>query len=117
MNRSDIKLILILFIISLIFYVLLRQSNNGEYANVYYENNIIKKIDLKKDDIYIVEGYNGEIKIEVKNNKIRVVEETSFYNICSKKGFVSSSLDPIICLPNKVVIKIESSNELDAIVR
>ena len=119
MNKSDLILITIVFVISVILIVILmNNSSSGNYAFVYYENKIIKKIDLSKNDIYKVDGYNGEVVIEVKNHKIGVINETSPYHLCSKQGFVSSSLEPIVCLPNKIVIKIEEENtELDAVVR
>lgn len=117
MNKSDFIFISIVAIISVILLILVKSSSNGNIANVYYENNIIKKIDLNKDSSYEVEGYNGIIKIEVKSKQIRVVSETSLYHLCSKQGFVSSSLEPIICLPNKVVIKIESDSNIDTVVR
>ena len=114
MNKSDIVLIIILFIIIVISFIFLYENKNNNIANVYYENNIIKTIDLNKDNFYSVEGYNGEVIIEVKNNKIRVIEETSPYNLCSKQGFVTNT--SIICLPNKIIIKLEKS-DIDAIVR
>ena len=113
MNKSDIILMLIVITITLLLFIFLKQDKSN-VANVYYENNIIKTIDLNKDEFYKVEGYNGEVLIEVKNNKIRVIKETSPYNLCSKQGFVDSV--PIICLPNKIIIKIEKT-DIDAVVR
>ena len=70
------------------------------------------EIDLTKDDEYSVTGYNGDVLIEVKNGMIRVKKENSPLNICSKQGFVKDM--PIICLPNKIVIKL-GNNELDSV--
>lgn len=113
MNKSDIILILTLSIF-ISFSFLVFKPNKSNIANVYYENNIIKTIDLNKDAFYNVEGYNGIVLIEVKNKKIRVKKEKSPNNLCSKQGFVDSV--PIICLPNKIIIKIETS-DIDAVVR
>lgn len=115
MNKSDKKLIIILLIVLIILFIfklIIKTYNN--YAYVYYENNIIKTIDLTVDNIYTVDGNNGDVIIEVKNNKIRVIEENSPLHICSKQGWVSDGT-PIVCLPNKIVIKITSNNEYDAI--
>ncbi len=116
MNKSDIKLILII-ILFIVVLVLVKELTfkKSNYAYVYYENKEILKINLKIDDTYSVNGYNGEVIIEVKDSKIRVKKENSPLHICSKEGYVSDST-PIICLPNKIVIKIESKNdELDSI--
>lgn len=120
MNKSDLKLILLIFIItfSMIFIMIFTKKDGNKKAVVYYENKVILTIDLnnnlKKD--YIVKGYNGDVKIVTKNGKIRVDEENSPMHICSKQGFISESYETIVCLPNKIIIKIETDNEYDTIV-
>lgn len=118
MNKKDLLLIGLILVISLSLYFIFKSIDAGDYAYVYYENKIIKKINLSIDDIYTVEGYNGDVVIEVNSNKIRVIEEDSPYHLCSKQGYVSSPLQPIICLPNKIVIKIIDEREsVDTVVR
>ena len=118
MNKNDFKLILILVLISLIFITYFKVFNNekSNEAQVYYENEVVLKIDLTKDSEYDVEGYNGNIHIVVKDNKIKVDEENSPKHLCSKQGFISSSNESIVCLPNKVVIKILSKDDIDIVV-
>jgi hypothetical protein len=122
MNRYDFILISVILFVCLLF-LGITYINGEKHANVayvYYDNKLVKTIDLRIDETkeYIVKGYNGDVVIETKKNQIRVKEEKSPLNLCSKQGFISSSLETIVCLPNKVVIKIESSNdELDAVVR
>lgn len=116
MNKYDKKLILIVlsFVLVLLSIKLLFKSDSN-YAYVYYENKVILEIDLRINREYKVDGYNGEVLIEVKDKKIRVEKETSPLHICSKQGYVSDNT-PIICLPNKIIIKIENkNNNLDAI--
>lgn len=111
MNKNDIILIItITLITTLLFLVPTRNSN---YAYVYYESTLIKEISLDKDDKYIVQGYNGDVVIEVKNKKIRVVDENSNNHLCSKQGFTNSI--PIVCLPNKIVIDFSNDNNLDTV--
>lgn len=115
MNKNDIKLVLFLMLITLIFFLLKISNDSKEkVANVYYADELIKTISLSEDGDYTVWGDNGEVVIEVKDNKIRVKEEISDRNLCSKQGYG----DIIICLPNKIVIKVENSdNELDGVVK
>ena len=112
MNKSDLKFILIILILSLILFLVSRIDNSNS-ASVYYDNNLILQIDLSKDNVYDVEGYNGNVVIEVKEGKLRVKEEESPLHICSKQGFMKRG--SIVCLPNKIVINFDN-NELDAIV-
>jgi hypothetical protein len=95
-------------------------KKSASKAYVYYDNKLIKTIDLSIDGTreYNIEGYNGNITIETKKNKIRVKDEISPHHLCSKQGWVSSPLESIICLPNKVIIKIEATQkEVDAVIR
>lgn len=122
MNRYDFILISVILFLCLLFLGItyINGEKDANVAYVYYDNKLIKTIDLRIDETkeYIVKGYNGDVVIETKKNQIRVKEEKSPLNLCSKQGFISSSLETIVCLPNKVIIKIESSNdELDAVVR
>lgn len=106
-------MILIFLIVFISIKLILKTDSN--YAYVYYENKVILEIDLRINREYTVKGYNGDVLIEVKDKKIRVEKETSPLHICSKQGYVDDNT-PIICLPNKIIIKIESkNNNLDAI--
>ena len=113
MNKSDLKLILFVLLTSCVLFIVFK-SGSSNYAYVYYDNNLVLEIDLSVDDKYKVEGFNGEVLIEVKDNKLRVYKENSKFHICSHQGFMSSG--SIVCLPNKVVISFENQ-ELDAVVR
>lgn len=113
MNKYDKILILIVCLISISFIVVRKMNkNNYNYAYVYYENKEVLSINLKINDTYKVNGYNGDVIIEVKDKKIRVKEENSPLHICSRQGFISEG--SIICLPNKIVIKLD--NEVDGVV-
>lgn len=115
MNKNDMELVLVLILIVFIFFLSKIFNNSGEkYANVYYNDELIKTIHLNEDGLYTVSGYNGEVIMEVKNNKIKVIEEISERNLCSKQGYG----DVIVCLPNKIVIKVENDDgKLDGVVK
>lgn len=68
---------------------------------------------VKYENHYFILGNLGFIWIEYNNHKVRVKEETSPYNICSRIGF--SDVQPIICLPNFVTIEF-SDLGLDVII-
>lgn len=118
MNKSDVKLIvLLLIVIGVIFIFIGVTKEDGSMAEVYYEDKKILTIDLNIDNEYIVDGELGDVVLEIKNRKIRVKEENSPKHICSKEGFIGDSSRTLICLPNKIIIKIVGNNELDGVVR
>lgn len=107
MNKNDLKMILIILLLVIIFLIL--YSLNKEealVAYVYYESDLILEIDLNIDSKYEVDGLLGKVIIEVKDKKIRVIEENSPNHLCSRQGFVSNKGDMIVCLPNKIIIEL-----------
>ncbi len=112
MNRNDIKLIIIVLVITIILFSLSLFQKKASIANVYHENDLILEIDLSINKTYEVDGDNGKVVIEVLNNQIRVIAENSPYHLCSKQGFISNSGQSIVCLPNKIIIELPNI-ELD----
>lgn len=117
MNKSDIKLVVILVcVVFLIFVFVNINKKEGSVAEVYYEDKLILSIDLNIDGEYVVEGELGDVVLEVNDNKIRVKSENSPKNICSKEGYISDSSKTLICLPNKIIVKIVGDSEIDGVV-
>ena len=130
MKKTDLILLGIVLLISLISYgvlkvVLDRSSTTDGIATVMYLDNPILEIFLEDgsykviDDefvksidtsklTYTVTGTNGDVVIQYKDFKVRVIDEISPQNICQAQGWSSSPLRPITCLPNNVVIIIEA---------
>jgi len=117
MNKSDIKLIAVLLILS--FWGILSFkffSKKGSSAYVYHDGNLVLTIDLSIDNDYVVDGDLGDVSIVVRDGKIKVEDENSPLHLCSLQGFIDSSNESIVCLPNKVVINV-GGNDFDAVVR
>lgn len=120
MNKTDIKVCIIILIISLIILGIFKINNKkNKEAIVYHGNDILLKIDLldKTRREYTVSGDNGDVLIETVDGKIRVIEENSPRHLCSKQGYIKDSMESIICLPNRIVIEIDAIEELDAVVK
>lgn len=117
MNKSDLKLIIVMILVILVIYFAVQfTKEEGTNAIVYYEDEAILNIDLSIDNEYIVDGELGDVVLEVKNGKIRVKKENSPKNICSKEGFIGDSSRTLICLPNKIIVKIVGDSEIDGVV-
>ena len=117
MNKSDIKLIIILLVIILGIFIFINVTReDGIMAEVYYKDELVLTIDLSIDKEYMVDGDLGDVVLEVKNKMVRVKEENSSKHICSKEGFIGDSSRTLICLPNKVIVKIIGENEIDGVV-
>lgn len=116
-KRNDIILIIVILIIALVSFLFLYLTpNKNLVAYVYHNDDVVLQIDLKKDDSYIVQGDIGDVYIEVKNSKIRVLQSDCPDHICINQGYISKANQTITCLPNKIYIIIVGNDEVDAIV-
>lgn len=113
MNKADkifigciIMVVCILYIPSL-WTSIMNQGKRKEVV-VSFKDQEVLRVPLDDDADYQVEGTLGEIKVEVQDHKVRVEKETSPHHLCSIQGWVDSTSRPIVCLPNNIVVVIES---------
>ena len=113
--RNDIILIASLLLVAIISLVLVlsSQQKNIYTAKVYVQNELRLAVDLRNDAEYIVEGTKGNLKVEVKDHAIAVVESNCPHQDCVNMGFVSTSNRPIICAYNATYIVIEGTATYD----
>ena len=139
-TKADIWLITILIIASLtgIFFSFTTLKNTSEkYCQISVDGKIIKTITLR-------EGYKEKVIIEAENKSFNIISKSTHshdlksYNIieidgttvqmteadcpdqiCVKSGIIKIPSQQIVCLPNKVIVKIISKdeNKLDDITR
>ena len=100
------------------------KTAEGTTANVYLDGNCIRSIDLsavKEGYSFEVEGPCGTNRIAVEHGRICVESADCPDQICVHQGWISNSAAPIVCLPNKLVIRVEGSApqaaEIDSVVR
>ena len=118
MNKADKILACVLLMISVLGYgwlwfIYQSQQHDKKEAVVYYRDEEILRVPLEQNHTYEVQGTNGIVLLEVENGKVRVEKENSQYHYCSIQGWVDSSSEPIVCLPNDIVVLIESKGEDD----
>ena len=115
MKPLDI-ILLVLFALLGVMGILYSISNEtGSYVQIktpYSEY----RYSLDKDRIISVKGLLGEYQIEIKNKSVRVLSTTCPQKICQNRGSVDKVGDSIICLPNRIIIRIMGNNgEIDAV--
>ena len=83
------------------------EVNGDEYKRISFGPNMIgKTIDINTEF-----GYN---KIEIGNEKVRVIEADCPDKLDVRQGWISSPGEIIVCLPNKLVVMIDAENEDEA---
>jgi len=83
----------------------------GDVAEIYLNGDMVATLSLEKDG----EWANEHIKVVVSGGAVRVVDADCPDKICEKRGAISRKGDSIVCLPNKLVVKITGEGEVEAI--
>ncbi|MEI5990530.1 hypothetical protein A5881_002035 [Enterococcus termitis] len=110
----DIIIILVLIISSFLPLVVFSHQP-GNTAVLKVDGEVIKVFDLVEDGptyTYKYEASDGDYNlIEVKGDKIRIVETNCGDQICVQQGWKSKAGEtPIACLPHNLFIIIEASD-------
>ena len=89
-------------------------SSPSKVVGIYKDGSLVEKIDLNSvtgQREITLSGEYGDNVILVSNGHIEMKSADCPDKICVEHGELKSSASPIVCLPNKVVIKFESSTD------
>lgn len=89
-------------------------SSPSKVVGIYKDGSLVEKIDLNSvtDEREItLSGDFGDNVILVSNGRIEMKSADCPDKICVEHGELKSSSSPIVCLPNKVVIKFEENTD------
>lgn len=115
MKKWDIIIIVILVVISFVpeavfWAVSGRKPHTGTYAEITVDGRLYKNVPLsthKGEETFTIKNKYGFNIVEVKDNKIRVIEADCPDKIDVKVGFVQNPGEMIVCLPHKLIIEIK----------
>ena len=95
-------------------YMLLRSK--GKTVEIISDGKTIYTLDLslERDREIIVEYKGRKNVIKIENGDIYMSEADCPDHTCVKTGHLSKSGVPIVCLPNKLMIRYKEGGELDA---
>lgn len=121
-KRADAILVILLLIVTLSFNFILTalRHPSGDYAIISIGENVYQNIDLSYDRLYSIDNTGFFVEVEVMNGAIRILSSDCPDKSCVRQGFISASGNSrvIVCLPNKLVIRIQDTKtdkEIDAI--
>lgn len=128
LKKADILVIVLIVIASFLIYFftnkLLKDDESlAKNVVITVDGKIYKEIQLTKDTdekIDINTNY-GKNEVVIKNGEVHMHESNCKDKICIKMGKISIPGDSIICLPNRLMVKIVSDdkddNRLDMIIK
>lgn len=117
LKKKDWILIAVIVCVALAAFIL-HNFIGGAGANtvtVKVDGELVGTYSLSEDQT--VEINNGSNILEIKNGKADMVDADCPDKLCVNQKPVSRNRENIICLPNKVVVEVQSSreSELDAV--
>ena len=107
---ADIFLIIGLFVLTIILSVFIyrKQADNNLYVEVSIDGHIEATYVLDKDiDIMLATGN----KLIIRDSKVYIQEANCPDKLCVKQNDISNLNESIICLPNKLVVRIVQDKE------
>lgn len=128
MKKADIFVIFLIIISSFLIYFFtnkLPKEDNAASKKVVItvDGKIYKEVELKENthlDIDINTQY-GDNEVHIENGEVQMFESDCKDKICMKMGKISLTGDSIICLPNRLMVKIvedkPSDESLDMIIK
>ena len=118
--KADIVLIAILVVVAFISYIVIYNliSKQGNVVEVYSDSKLIKKVPLDTDTEFEVKIDNHINVVRVEKGFVSMLDADCPDKLCEKQGKIHNNGETIICLPNKIVIKVntekQSSDAVDA---
>lgn len=109
-------ILLICFLVSLSAFLLLKKSSQKNLQVVIYKDGkILASSPLSHDKIFTFDARYGKYVVEIKKGKVYVRETHCPLKICKKMSPISKPGEVIVCIPNRIIIKIEGKAKVDAI--
>lgn len=108
MKKADIILFCSIILCSLFAILLFAVSANeaSDTAVVTVNGKEYARLSLDKDTQYLIETERGSNLLVVKDGEVYITEASCPDKVCIRSG-KAKEYEPIVCLPNSVVVSIE----------
>lgn len=83
-------------------------GNAGSQATVWIAGEQRRVLALDRPQTLRVEGRLGVSIIEVRDGRVRVASSPGRQKLCVEMGWLSRGGESAVCLPNQVVVRVES---------
>lgn len=111
-KKGDIIIFVLLVVVIVVAIVFATRPHSATVAEVYIDGRLAYSLDLSKNaDIELLDG---RMTICVEDGKVFVKDSDCKEQLCAHSAPISGEGGMIVCLPNKVVIKV-ATEEVDAI--
>lgn len=110
-----ILIVVVLIVLSCVFFLPRGETENTS-VEVFRNGEKVYEFSLKEDRNFTVEGEYINV-IAIKDGRVSIVESDCPGTDCVHTGWISSAGKSIVCLPNRVEVRVTSFDEVDFVVR
>ena len=79
----------------------------GEWVVVEHNNHVVYKLPLQKNGVYSIPGDVGGLTLRISEGRAWVTESACPNKICMRMGKISHPGQLIVCVPNRLIIRID----------
>lgn len=118
-TKGDKILVGVLLSVTLILMSQMNLSTRkGDWAVIEVDQKVVKRVPLAKNQIIPVEGRLGVTHVEILDGRAHIHSSPCQNKVCINSGFIQSTDRVAACLPNRVVLKVQSNSirGVDAII-
>lgn len=113
MKRWDYIIFVLIAVLSFGCYAYIQSTyEQGSMVVVEINGEVVKKVSLNEDSTFALDFDGGEYNfIEIKDGHVRITQSTCRDQICVNTPAISQVGQSIVCLPHKLVIRIEGNDQ------
>ncbi|RKY89561.1 hypothetical protein DRQ09_01130 [candidate division KSB1 bacterium] len=123
MERKNFKLFYVLTIYDILlivaillggsatYFMVKSYSRVGKNVEIYVSSRLIGVYSIDENKSIKLNLNTGEVIIKISNGKVWVAETSCPHKICQRMGKKNKVNDLIICVPNKMIIKISGKKK------
>ena len=122
MKKKDFILIFVVLIViastfGINYFV---NTKSGENIEIYVDNKLYKTYSIDDEEKLKIESEEGYNIVKIHDHGVEIIEASCPDKVCVHSGFITKPSESIVCLPNKIHIKITThdgnhENEEDVI--
>ena len=105
LTLPDMALIIILLITSFLLFITFNRSGKNQNVLIYQDSKLVEIVKTNTNRFITLQGAT----VQIMDGKVRILKSSCKNQICVKQGW-SKGL-PIVCVPNKILIRFEDDSE------
>ncbi len=115
MKKADKYLIIGILVVAALSFLGIKIFMNGsaDKIRITRDGELYKEVSLDENQTIVIEipGEEGKNILEIKDGYAKMIDSDCPDHLCEQQHRISKKGETIICLPNKVIVEVQSEEE------